>query len=131
MPRKRPNPFAPPTGNASDIDPGMVKNPRNFNAHVTKGGVKGTGRGMRKQTIAKVPNRYIQRLKKKKKGKVYDAKGHLVDKPSGVLIGPDKGMYRKTDAGYKKRRFTFKQRQGFRAKKGPVFGGPGSGRPKP
>ena len=107
---------------------------RNFNAHVTKGGVKrGTGRNKAytgKQAIAKVPNRYIKRLKKmKKKGQVYDAKGHIVDKPTGVLIGRDKGMYRKTDTGYKKRRFTFKQRQTFRAKKGPVFGGPKDGRP--
>ena len=128
MPRKRPNPFAPPSGSSDTVVPGD-RTPRNFNASVTKGGVR--TRGNKQHAIARVPNRYIQRLKKKKKGKVYDAKGHLVDKPSGVLIGRDKGMYRKTDAGYKKRRFTFKQRQTFRAKRGPVFGGPDSGRPKP
>ena len=114
MPRKRPNPFAPPTGNASDIDPGMVKEPREFKARM-----------------------YRERLKPRSKDSKWTAKGYKAGtfrkrkkkKPSAVVLGKDKGMYRKTDAGYKKRRFTLEQRQTFRSKKGPVFGGPKDGRP--
>ncbi len=136
MPRKRPNPFAPPSGSSDTVVPGN-QNPRNFSANVTKGGVKrgpgipvGPHKGKRtkaytgKQTIAKVPNRYIKRLKKKRKK-------NGTDSLQGGILGRDKGMYRKTDAGYKKRRFTFDQRQKFRARRQAPSWGPDSGRPKP
>lgn len=113
MPRKRPNPFAPPTGDTSDTTVPSSKEPREFKARM-----------------------YRERLKPRSKDSKWTAKGYKAGtfrkrkkKPSAVLIGRDKGMYRKTDTGYKKRRFTFKQRQTFRAKKGPVFGGPKDGRP--
>ena len=113
MPRKRPNPFAPPTGDASDTTVPSSKEPREFKGRM-----------------------YRERLKPRAKDAKWTAKGYKAGtfrkrkkKPSAVLIGRDKGMYRKTDTGYKKRRFTFKQRQTFRAKKGPVFGGPKDGRP--
>ena len=141
MPRKRskrPNPFAPPyPGGKSDIDPAFYhggKGPRNLNPddyepmpmpHPDRNGTREFKGRM-----------YRERLKPRSKDAKWTAKGYKAGtfrkrkkKPSAVLIGRDKGMYRKTDTGYKKRRFTFKQRQTFRAKKGPVFGGPKDGRP--
>ncbi len=114
MPRKRPNPLAPPTGEASDTTVPSSQEPREFQGRM-----------------------YRERLKPRAKDSKWTAKGYKAGtfrkrkkkKPAAVLIGRDKGMYRKTDTGYKKRRFTFKQRQTFRAKKGPVFGGPKDGRP--
>lgn len=61
---------------------------------------------------------FASRIKKKRK------------KPGAVVLGRDKGMYRKTDAGYKKRRFTLAQRQTFRAKRQAPSWGPDSGRPR-
>ena len=118
MPRKRPNPFAPPTGNASDIDPNMVKEPREFKARMYRERLKPRSKDA-KWTAKGYPAGTFRKGKKKKREKSM----------SGVILGRDKGMYRKTDAGYKKRRFTIKQRQTFRARKGPVFGGPKDGRP--
>ena len=60
---------------------------------------------------------FADRVKKKRKVK-------------GIMLGRDKGMWRKTDAGYKKRRFTFDQRQKFRAKRQAPTWGPDSGRPR-
>lgn len=62
---------------------------------------------------------FADRVKKKRKQKV-----------KGIMLGRDKGMWRKTDAGYKKRRFTFDQRQKFRAKRQAPSWGPDSGRPR-
>jgi hypothetical protein len=115
MPRKRPNPLAPPTGDASDTTVPSSKEPREFKARM-----------------------YRERLKPRSKDSKWTAKGYKAGtfrkrkkKPSVVLIGRDKGMYRKTDAGYKKRRFTFDQRQKFRARRQAPSWGPDSGRPKP
>lgn len=49
-------------------------------------------------------------------------------KMSAGILGNKKGMWRKTDAGLKQRRFTIKQRQTFRARRdgdsGPSTTGP-------
>lgn len=129
-PRKRPNPFNPddyqayPMPTRPPRGPGIPVGP-----HKGGGGKPYTGKGPRNFKVNLKNGSAAMKKKRKKNGQVYDAKGHLVDKPTGVLIGKDKGMYRKTKTGYQKRRFTIKQRQTFRAKKGPVFGGPKDGRP--
>lgn len=116
MPRKRPNPLAPPTGNTSDTTVPSSKEPREFKARM-----------------------YRERLKPRPKDSKWTAKGYKAGtfrkrkkkktEATAYALGRGKGDWRKTDAGYKKRRFTYAQRQAFRAKKGPVFGGPKDGRP--
>lgn len=118
MPRKRPNPFAPPTGDTSDTTVPSSKEPREFKARMYRERLKPRSKDS-KWTAKGYPAGTFRKGKKKKREKSM----------SGVILGRDKGMYRKTDAGYKKRRFTIKQRQTFRARKGPVFGGPKDGRP--
>lgn len=41
------------------------------------------------------------------------------NKPKPAKIGGAKGMYRKVDDGYKRRKFTVQQRRTFRARRGP------------
>lgn len=132
MPRKRPNPFYHSYGGRNNN--GKGGGPRNFNPddyepmpmpHPDRNGTR--------EFKGRV---YRERLKPRSKDSKWTAKGYRAGtfrkrkkKLSGVLLGKDKGMYRKTDTGYKKRRFTLKQRQTFRSKKGPAFGGPKDGRP--
>ena len=70
----------------------------------------------------------------------YTVKGHKADgkvkvgyatrkKVKPKMLGRDKGDWRKVGDVYKQRRFTFDQRQNFRAKRAPTFGGPKDGRP--